>query len=130
MAHRGLSSNTFRLNPGPFVRTIRHFGETVGFAIGLFAECSSTWDTFARYFANERARAAKIRTGAALDLPILTTRFHQDIVRNWGSLAAHHSYYLATLSDSTSQLSAQCLNLSTLNSIALSNTRASSFSTP
>ena len=70
------------------MRTIRHFGETVGLAIGLFAECSSTWDTFARYFASERARTAKIRTGAVLDLPILTTRFHQDIVRNWGSLAA------------------------------------------
>ncbi len=80
--------------PGPFAKTIEHFGETLGLAVGLFAECSTMWEVFANYFAHERALVAKRRSGTVQDLPVLTTRYYHAIVQHWGSLAAREQVRL------------------------------------
>ena len=79
---------------GPFARAVRLYGETLGFAVGLFAECSALWDVFAHIFADERALAAKRNSGTVTDRRQLSTRFYHHIVLHWGSLAAREQVRL------------------------------------
>ena len=73
---------------GPFAGAIAHYGETVGLAVGLFAECSRWWDAFAFAFAHLRARKARKNTGIVTKEHQLQTTFYHSTVRHWGSLAA------------------------------------------
>ena len=74
--------------PGPFTKAIALFGETLGFAVGLFAECSELWDVFAHIFADERAASAKRNSGTVTDCQQLRVRYYHHIIEHWGSLAA------------------------------------------
>ena len=80
--------------PGPFTKAIALFGETLGFAVGLFAECSELWDVFAHIFADERAASAKRNSGTVTDCQQLRVRYYHHIIEHWGSLAAREQVRL------------------------------------
>ena len=82
------------VEPGPFTKAIALYGQTLGFAVGLFAECSDMWDVFAHVFADERAASAKRNSGIVTDRQQLSTRFYHHIVQHWGSLAAREQVRL------------------------------------